>query len=43
MGKILEWGQKWLPKPVTGCVQSQVKIFQAKDRVCKLIDETSRE
>ncbi|KAG7955028.1 hypothetical protein I3843_11G050400 [Carya illinoinensis] len=36
------WSHKWLPKPITGCVQSHIKILQAEDRVCELIDKTSR-
>ncbi|KAG7967967.1 hypothetical protein I3843_08G127700 [Carya illinoinensis] len=36
------WSHKWLPKLVTGCVQSQVKILQAEDRVCELINKSSK-
>ncbi|XP_041001694.1 uncharacterized protein LOC121247405 [Juglans microcarpa x Juglans regia] len=32
------WGQKWLPKPGSGCVQSQVSILQNEAYVNELID-----
>lgn len=33
------WGQKWLPTPITHCVQSPVRILHKGAKVCELIDE----
>ncbi|KAF5475122.1 hypothetical protein F2P56_006963 [Juglans regia] len=37
------WGQKWLPSPISHCVQSPVQVLTADARVAELIDEERKE
>ncbi|XP_035543601.1 uncharacterized mitochondrial protein AtMg00310-like [Juglans regia] len=40
---IMIWGQKWLPSPISYCVQSPVQVLAANAKVAELIDEERKE